>query len=133
MKLYVGNLSFYMTEGDLRAAFEAHGDVVSAQIITEQETGLSRGLGLVEMADDQQAKAAIEALNGTGDLLVAEMSVPCEFPGNVNIPDYAGASTGESLFFDDRGVVRDGQGRPWVPYCGSWEAWRGTMIPDWEE
>jgi len=64
MKLYVGNLSFQMTEGDLRAAFEAHGDVDSARIVTEQETGRSRGFGFVEMADDQQAKAAIEALNG---------------------------------------------------------------------
>ncbi|MBN1443401.1 MAG: RNA-binding protein [Planctomycetes bacterium] len=64
MNIYVGNLSFQTTEDDLRAAFEAHGEVQSVNVITDRETGRSRGFGFVEMPDDEQARAAIEALNG---------------------------------------------------------------------
>ncbi len=64
MKLYVGNLSFKTTEDALRSLFEAHGDVASAQLVMDRETGRPRGFGFVEMPDDTQARAAIEALNG---------------------------------------------------------------------
>ena len=64
MKLYVGNLSFKTTEDTLRSLFEAHGQVTSAQLVMDRETGRPRGFGFVEMADDTQAKAAIDALNG---------------------------------------------------------------------
>jgi len=60
--LYVGNLSFETTTDDLRKTFEAYGTVSSASVITDRETGRSRGFGFVEMAEG--AEAAIEALNG---------------------------------------------------------------------
>ena len=64
MKIYVGNLSFRATDEDLRAAFEPYGEVVSARVINDRETGRSRGFGFVEMPDDAEAEAAIAALNG---------------------------------------------------------------------
>lgn len=65
MRLYVGNLPFSTTDDELRSIFEEHGSVTSANIVTDRETGRSRGFGFVEMSDDGQAKSAIEALNGT--------------------------------------------------------------------
>ena len=65
MNIYVGNLSFDETESSLEAAFAAYGEVTSARIITDRETGRSRGFGFVEMSDSTQAQAAIAALNGT--------------------------------------------------------------------
>ena len=65
MNIYVGNLSFEESESSLEAAFSAHGEVTSARIITDRETGRSRGFGFVEMSDQAQAQAAIAALNGT--------------------------------------------------------------------
>jgi cold-inducible RNA-binding protein len=63
MNLYVGNLSFETTERDLQQAFEAFGQVSSASVITDRETGRSRGFGFVEMPADGEARAAIEGLN----------------------------------------------------------------------
>lgn len=63
--IYVGNLSFDASEADLRAAFEAHGEVLKANIITDRDTGRSRGFGFVEMAEREDGVKAIEALNGT--------------------------------------------------------------------
>jgi RNA recognition motif-containing protein len=65
MNIYVGNLSYQTTEGDLRTAFEVHGEVSSSAVITDRETGRSKGFGFVEMADDSEAKAAISALDGS--------------------------------------------------------------------
>ena len=65
MNIYVGNLSFDESESSLETAFAAHGEVTSARIITDRETGRSRGFGFVEMSDQAQAQAAIAALNGT--------------------------------------------------------------------
>jgi RNA recognition motif-containing protein len=64
MNIYVGNLSYEVTQDDLRQAFEAHGEVTSANVITDKFTGRSRGFGFVEMAKDDEARTAIEALNG---------------------------------------------------------------------
>ncbi len=64
MNIFVGNLSYNTTEESLREAFEAHGTVKSAKVISDRETGRSRGFGFVEMPDDNQARAAIEALDG---------------------------------------------------------------------
>jgi len=64
-RLYVGNLAFNTTDAELQELFTAHGTVSSAQIITDRETGRSKGFGFVEMADDAAAQAAIDALNGT--------------------------------------------------------------------
>ena len=64
MNIYVGNLSFEMTEEQLEGAFAAHGEVQSARIITDRYTGQSRGFGFVEMPDNAAAETAIQALNG---------------------------------------------------------------------
>ncbi len=63
-KLYVGNLAYGVTDGVLQQLFEAHGSVVSAQVIMDRDTGRSKGFGFVEMASDAEAQAAIDALNG---------------------------------------------------------------------
>jgi RNA recognition motif-containing protein len=63
-RLYVGNLSYGTTDASLRQLFEAHGTVTSAQVIMDRETGRSKGFGFVEMGSDQEAQAAIAALNG---------------------------------------------------------------------
>jgi RNA recognition motif-containing protein len=63
-KLYVGNLSFGVTDSALEQMFAAHGTVVSAQVIMDRDTGRSKGFGFVEMKSDQEAQAAIAALNG---------------------------------------------------------------------
>lgn len=65
MNIYVGNLNFSTTEENVRAAFEAHGQVDSVRLITDRETGRPRGFGFVEMANDEEAKAAIAELDGT--------------------------------------------------------------------
>jgi len=64
-KLYVGNLGYNVTEGDLSKMFESHGTVQSAQVIMDRDTGRSKGFGFVEMKSDQEAATAISALNGT--------------------------------------------------------------------
>src|ERR1051326_3297410 len=63
-KLYVGNLSYQGDSSELEQLFGQHGQVVSAQIINDRDTGRSKGFGFVEMANDNEAQAAIEALNG---------------------------------------------------------------------
>ncbi len=65
MNIYVGNLAFKVTDDDLRTAFEAFGDVDSARVITDRETGRSKGFGFIEMPDRKAAMKAIESLNGT--------------------------------------------------------------------
>jgi RNA recognition motif-containing protein len=62
--IYVGNLVWDCTADDLLALFQEHGTVSRAQVITDRETGRSRGFGFVEMDDDAEAQKAIEALNG---------------------------------------------------------------------
>jgi len=63
-KLYVGNLSYDTTDTDLQNLFVPHGTVQSAQVIMDRDAGRSKGFGFVEMDSDQQAQAAIAALNG---------------------------------------------------------------------
>ena len=63
-KLYVGNLSYEVEASELEQLFGAHGQVQSAQIISDRETGRSKGFGFVEMSSDEEAAAAIAALNG---------------------------------------------------------------------
>src|SRR6201993_2079364 len=63
-KLYVGNLAYGVTDSDLQTLFGAHGTVQSAQVIMDRDTGRSKGFGFVEMGSDQEAQAAIAALNG---------------------------------------------------------------------
>jgi RNA recognition motif-containing protein len=63
-KLYVGNLSYNVTDSDLEQLCAQHGTVQSAQVIQDRETGRSKGFGFVEMGSDEEAQAAIAALNG---------------------------------------------------------------------
>lgn len=76
MKLYVGNLSFNTTEAQLRELFAPHGEVASAAVITDRDTGRSRGFGFVEFASGEHGTAAIAALHGKSldgrDLTVTE-------------------------------------------------------------
>jgi len=64
-KLYVGNLPFSATEDALRELFEKHGNTASVRIITDRETGRSRGFGFVEFEEDSAAQKALQALDGT--------------------------------------------------------------------
>jgi cold-inducible RNA-binding protein len=63
-KLYVGNLGFAITDSELEALFTPFGEVRSAQVIMDRDTGRSKGFGFVELTSDQAAQAAIQALNG---------------------------------------------------------------------
>ncbi len=81
MNIYVGNLSYSASEDDLRQTFEDFGEVASARIIIDRATGKSKGFGFVEMRNDQEAKAAIEGLDGKelkGRPMKVNESVPRE-------------------------------------------------------
>lgn len=65
MKIFVGSLPYKVEEADLKELFDAYGEVASVKIITDRETGRSKGFGFVEMTDDESAQKAIDGLNGT--------------------------------------------------------------------
>ncbi len=84
MNIYVGNLSFDETDESLETAFANHDDVQSARVITDRYSGRSRGFGFVEMPSQEEAEAAIAALNGTelnGRTLTVNESKPREGGG----------------------------------------------------
>ena len=90
--IYVGNLSFRATEEDIRSAFSAHGAVSSVNIITDRETGRSRGFAFVEMPNADEAKVAIDNINGK------------EIAGRgVTVNEAARAERPRGRFNDDRG------------------------------
>ena len=64
MKIYVSNFPFWTTQDDLRTEFEAYGKVISAEVIKIRNSGRSRGFGFVEMPDEDEANAAIRAIDG---------------------------------------------------------------------
>ncbi|HOK60674.1 MAG: RNA-binding protein [Tenuifilum sp.] len=64
MNIYVSGLSYRINDDDLRQLFEEYGQINSAKVITDRETGRSRGFGFVEMANDEEARTAIEELTG---------------------------------------------------------------------
>ena len=77
--IYVGNLPYSITEAELEEAFGAYGTVTRATVIVDRETGRARGFGFVEMENDAEANAAIEALNGSdlgGRALVVNKARP---------------------------------------------------------
>lgn len=79
MNIFVARISWDTTDNDLRAAFEAYGNVSSAQIITDKMTGKSKGFGFVEMKDDAEAMKAIEELNDStldGRTIVVKKAEP---------------------------------------------------------
>ncbi|MCC7351755.1 MAG: RNA-binding protein [Phycisphaerales bacterium] len=108
-KLYVGNLSYDVTSSDLEQLFTQHGSVQSAQIINDRETGRSKGFGFVEMANDNEAQAAIAALNGQqhgGRALTVNEARPREERGG----GFGGGGGGGRGGFGGGGGGRGGRG-----------------------
>jgi len=64
VNIYCGNIAYSTSEDDLRDLFGRHGEVTAVRVITDRDTGRSKGFGFVEMSDDDQAKEAIQALDG---------------------------------------------------------------------
>jgi RNA recognition motif-containing protein len=81
VKIYVGNMSYDTSEDDLRKAFEAHGQVDSVNVISDQYSGRSKGFGFIEMSNEAEAKAAIGSLNDT-DLMGRTLKVNEARPRN---------------------------------------------------
>lgn len=65
MNIYVGNLAYKVSDQELKEVFEEYGEVTSAKVITDRDTGRSKGFGFVDMSDDDEAQNAIEELDGT--------------------------------------------------------------------
>ena len=89
MRIYVGNLAYTAADEDLRTAFEAYGQVTSAQVVMDRDTGRSRGFGFVEMPDDTEGEAAIENLNGislVGRAITVNQARPREGAGGPRRP-----------------------------------------------
>ena len=83
-KIYVGNLPYSASDADRQQNFSAFGDVVSATVMTDRDTGRSKGFGFVEMSSPAQAQAAIEGLNGqsvSGRALVVNLARPRDDSG----------------------------------------------------
>jgi len=96
-KLYVGNLTYGMNDSDLEQLFGQHGTVVSAQVIMDRDTGRSKGFGFVEMKTDQEAQAAIQALNNKeheGRALTVNEARPREERGGGGRGGYGGGGGG---------------------------------------
>ena len=96
-KLYVGNLDYGVTDSVLEQMFAAHGTVESAQVIMDRDTGRSKGFGFVEMKTDQEAQAAIAALNGAqsgGRSLTVNEAKPREARGGGGRGGYGGGRGG---------------------------------------
>ena len=96
MNIYVGNLSWSMTDDDLMNLFTEHGSVTSAKILKDKMNGRSKGFGFVEMEDDEAAKAAIAALNETevqGRKLIVNESQPRQ-EGDFKKRSYGGGGGG---------------------------------------
>jgi RNA recognition motif-containing protein len=104
VRIYVGNLSYQVTDEELRQAFESHGEVSSANVIMDKFSGQSKGFGFVEMPSKNEAEAAINSLNGKelkGRALNVNEARPRPGPG------------GEGGGGGGRGGNRGGGGRPW--------------------
>ena len=96
-KLYVGNLSYDTSDSDLQRLFGEFGTVESAQVISDRDTGRSKGFGFVEMGSDQEAQAAISALNGKevgGRALTVNEARPREERGGGGRGGYGGGRSG---------------------------------------
>lgn len=113
MKLYVGNLSFSTSEQRLREIFSEHGEVASATLVMDRETGRPRGFGFVEFASDEHGKAAMAALNGKNidgrDLTVNEAK-PREAGGGGGRGGFGGGGGGGRGGFGGGGGGGGGRG-----------------------
>jgi RNA recognition motif-containing protein len=113
-KLYVGNLTYGVTDSDLEKMFAPHGTVQSAQVIMDRETGRSKGFGFVEMGSDQEAQAAIAALSGKevdGRSLTVNEAKPREDRGGGGRGGYGGGRGGSGGGGGGRGGYGGGGGR----------------------
>jgi RNA recognition motif-containing protein len=108
-KIYVGNLPFSATEESLNQAFAAHGQVTSAKIIMDRDTGRSKGFGFVEMASDSDAQSAIAAMNGK-DMGGRKLNVSEAKPQE---PRSGGGGRGGGGFGGGRGGGGGGGGGRW--------------------
>ena len=100
-KLYVGNLAYSVTTADLEQMFTSHGTIESAQIITDRDTGQSKGFGFVEMSSPAEADAAITALNGQdrdGRALTVNEAKPRESRGFAGAGGSRGGSGGNRRY-----------------------------------
>lgn len=107
MKLYVGNLSYSITEGELKELFGSYGELKSVAVITDRETGRAKGFGFVEFSNDEDAKSAIAALDGKevgGRSLKVNEARPQERSGG-----FGGGNRGGGFGGGNRG----GGGRNW--------------------
>ncbi len=125
-KLYVGNLPYTVRDDDLHQAFSAYGNVSSAKVMMERDTGRSKGFGFVEMGSDAEAQSAISGMNGQslgGRSLVVNEARPMEarpprsggggFGGGRREGGYGGGGGGEGGFrspYGNGGGRRDGGG-----------------------
>src|SRR5436190_15384642 len=106
-KLYVGNLSYNTTSSELEQLFSQHGTVQSAEVISDRDSGRSKGFGFVQMGSDEEAQAAIAALNGQeqdGRTLTVNEAKPREDRGG------GGGGGGRGGFGGGRGGGRGGYG-----------------------
>src|SRR5258708_8689153 len=113
-KLFVGNLSYNVDSPELEQLFGQHGQVVSAQIINDRDTGRSKGFGFVEMSSDAEADAAVAALNGQqhdGRTLTVNEARPREEPSGGFAGGRGGGGGGPGRFCARR-AVRGGPCRP---------------------
>jgi RNA recognition motif-containing protein len=106
--IYVGNLSFRATEDDVRSAFSAHGQVSAVNIIMDRETGRSRGFAFVEMPNADEARTAVERINGKDiagrSVTVNEARPRTDRPDRPDRP--RGGGGGGGRYGDDRGGRR---------------------------
>jgi RNA recognition motif-containing protein len=114
IKLYVGNLSFSIRDQELREAFAPHGNLLSASVVTDRESGQSRGFGFVEFGSNTEAEAAIAAMNGAtldGRALNVNVAKPREGGGGGG--GSRGGGGGRSDSRGGGGGSRGGGGKRW--------------------
>jgi RNA recognition motif-containing protein len=107
-KIFVGNLPYAATNDEIHGSFTQYGEVVSTRIITDRETGRSKGFAFVEMANDEEAQAAIDSLNGAeylGRTIVVNEARPRE--GGMSAP-----RTGDRPRYGNNTGGRGGNGGP---------------------
>jgi RNA recognition motif-containing protein len=115
-KLYVGNLGYGIRSSDLEQLFAAHGTVRSAEVIMDRATAQSKGFGFVEMSSEQEAKAAIAALNGKdmgGRAVTVNEARPKEEGGRRGPGGYGGGGGGRGGSYGGGGGGYGGGGRPY--------------------
>ena len=115
-KLFCGNLSFDVSNGDLEQMFAEFGTVESAQVVTDRDSGRSRGFGFVEFTSDEEANAAIEALNGkevNGRALTVNVAKPRENRGGGGGRGGRGGGGGGRGGYGGGGGGGGGGGRRW--------------------